>query len=514
MNKLLFIVIAVCLSQFSYSQSSTISCGSGRYYDDVFVNYTKTTGITYGFNSITDYSTSAIVNQELKFDFYEPTGDLAVKRPLIILMFGGGFIGGQRSNLNGICLALARKGYTTATIDYRLISNNSANFSLVYSSKNLLADEMIKASSDLKAAIRFFKHNAATSNTFKIDTSKIIVGGISAGSIAAFNAAYIDDIYECSEFTSVYNDNGGFEGNTDLPSPNNLLPAYNSKGIAGFFNLAGAIIDTALIDSNDPPIYSSQGAADEVVPYNYGIIQLPGLSTATKFYGSNLIAARTKNIGLKNEVLPISGGDHASPLIDPYIRQNINNGSSFFESIICNGLVPLPVTLTSFLVKSENCNAVLHWKTVAELQSSYYEIEVSADGVRFSKIATVTSENSADGKDYSYAINGFSQPALFRLKMIDKDGRFSYSGVQQFSSACAPSVNIYPNPAKDFATVSGLQAGMRVQLVNASGKLIFAQKSAGATLQIPLSTFSNGLLMVQVIDKNGKLIKSGKLLKN
>jgi predicted esterase len=512
MKQLLLLFLLAGSALTSTAQDPALNCGDGRYVENKFADVTKTTGVTFGFNTSKDYVTQATFNHELKFDFYEPTGDLATKRPLIILLFGGGFISGTRADMDPICIALARKGYATATIDYRLINNNFLNIFTVFNSNALLTDEVVKAASDLKAAIRYFKRDAATTNLYKIDPTKIIVGGASAGSIAALMAAYTDDATENPSATAAYLANGGIEGNTDLPAPNNLLPAYNASGIAAVLNIAGGVGDTSLIDANNPPIYSSQGTADEVVPYNYGPIAYNGFASPTFLYGSNLITTRANNIGLKNVLYPIPDGGHESPGGDPYIGNIINGSAAFLQTIVCAG--SLPVTLTNFKVESKNCTAILRWQTATEQQSSHYDVETSLDGVRFTKVATIKSRNIINGATYIYDLKGYTQAAWFRLKLADKDGSFTYSPMQKLTPSCVASLQVYPNPAQSQATVGGLQTGMQVHLINAEGKLLWSQRASGNTLQIPLTKFAKGVLLVQVKDSNGQVLTNSKLIKN
>jgi hypothetical protein len=512
MKKLLPVLLLLTTSFTLTAQFSVTNCGNGRYINDVFPNVTKTSDLIFGNNTTTDYSTGTVYNQTLRLDFYEPTGDVAVQRPLIILAFGGAFITGQRTDMDSICIALAKKGYAAATIDYRLIYPSVANYFVVGTSSSLLIDEVIKASADMKAAIRFFKRDAATTKTYRIDTTKIILGGASSGAIAAVQTAYSASVNENPGVTTAYNNNGGFEGNTDLPAPNNLRPTYTATGIAGVLNIAGAVLDTNLIDANEPPIYSAQGSADEVVPYNYGQLSFNGTPVPLFVYGSNLITTRAKNIGLKNELYTIPGGNHQSPGTQPYISKIITDVSAFIQSIVCSST--LPVTLVSFNVNSSNCDAVINWQTATENQGSLYDVESSADGIHFTKIGMVNSRNVANGASYTFKPQGYRQASWFRLKMVDKDGSFTYSPVQKFSPQCGPSLAVFPNPAHTRATISGLGTGMQVDVINAEGRLLWSQKAAGSSLQIPMLKFADGLLLVQVRGGDGKILTSSRLIKN
>jgi predicted esterase len=502
-------------------------CGTaGRYNTAIFPQVTKTTDIVFGRNSVRNYSTGTDrPAQDLLFDFYQPTGDPAVKRPLVILAFGGGFISGSRADLEPIAMAFAMRGYTVAAIDYRLVTDLNDQIALAFgdnaTKQAIVNDVIVKASADVRAAIRFFKHDAATANTYRIDTDNIFVGGASAGAISAMQAVYTESVTENPTLALAYAANGGLEGNTDLPAPNSLIGTYNSTGIAGVINIAGAVLDPNLIDANEPPIFSAQGENDEVIPYNSGTLSIPvsGLpfpvTIPITFYGSNAIATRATAIGLRNVLLTIPGGNHESPGQPANVVNVINDASTFMRTEICGASAPLPVTLKSFTVRGQNCAAVLHWETAMEKESSHYEVEASADGASFSKVAAVQSRNAANGAAYTFQIANATKAGWYRLKIRDRDGSFTYSAIQRFTPQCGNlSVQVFPNPAQNKATVSGLEAGMLVQVLTADGKQVWAQRAAGKVLDIPVESFRKGLLLVQVRDAAGNAISSTKLVKN
>jgi hypothetical protein len=385
-KNLLFLTFFSIIGFNTTAQNAALNCGNGRYVNDVFSTVTKTSGIVFGYNTNTDYYNSITYNDTLKLDFYEPASDLAAKRPLVILAFGGAFVYGSRTDMDSLCTLFAKKGYVTATIDYRTIYPDYLNLMYVYSNLPVLSDAIIKTTADMKAAIRFFKHDAATANTYKIDSSKSFIGGASAGAVTALHVAYTDNIYEDTLATAAFLNNGGFEGNTDFPAPYNLLPTYNSTGIAGVLSLAGGIPDTSMIGTNNPPIYSAQGDLDEIMPYDFGNA---GFS-AFPLYGSHPIQIRASHIGLNNHLYTIAGGNHSSPVTAPYFSQVVAGVSAFFDSIICASSV-LPVKLASFSAQALNCTALLRWQTATEQQSDYYDIETAADGIHFSKTGTVKS---------------------------------------------------------------------------------------------------------------------------
>lgn len=74
--------------------------------------------IEYGsaYNSKTDET------QKLFMDAYLPPDDDRTERPLVVYIHGGGFTKGSRSTKNSVSAlkAMARRGYVSVSIDYRL----------------------------------------------------------------------------------------------------------------------------------------------------------------------------------------------------------------------------------------------------------------------------------------------------------------------------------------------------------------------------------------------------------
>ena len=91
--------------------------GPLRFRDEVFTEVTKTANVTYG-----QAVSQSGENVTLKFDLYEPTGDGAPLRPLVIWIHGGSFAFGNKTSGEIVDQAnvFARKGYVNASISYRL----------------------------------------------------------------------------------------------------------------------------------------------------------------------------------------------------------------------------------------------------------------------------------------------------------------------------------------------------------------------------------------------------------
>ena len=247
MRKKSYLITLLCT--FFFVQNLKAQCAGGRYMDEIFPSFTMDS-VTYS----TPYS--------LKMDIYQPTGDTLAARPLIIVAHGGSFIGGTREDdvaCDSICWRFAKRGYVTASIDYRL-----ANPLSMFSTDSTQAiTEVMQSVSDGKAAIRYFVQDAATTNTYRIDTNNIFIGGNSAGSVLYMQVGYLDSIGECDAVVqSIMAANGGFEGNSGNAG-------YTTKSKA-IINLAGGLNEVSFAGPGDKPSVNCQGSDDIIVPYTCG----------------------------------------------------------------------------------------------------------------------------------------------------------------------------------------------------------------------------------------------------
>jgi len=268
----------------------------------------------------------------LDMDIYTPVGDTVVDRPVLILCFGGSFIGGARTNPSMVAVAesFAKRGYVTAAIDYRLGAAPMFFDSLA------TMDVVVKAISDGKAAVRYFRKTySINSNPHGIDTSDIYIGGNSAGAILSYHVGFLNNMSEVPSFmTSIINNNGGINGNSGNAG-------YSSK-VKSVTSWAGGIKDAPLmIDSNDVSIIMFHGDADNVVPYNYNSVfntlPLPGLQLVW-IYGSGAAKPFLDAANVINELHTYPGDGHVPWDADAVKMDSVMTKTSrfFYPLLQCN----------------------------------------------------------------------------------------------------------------------------------------------------------------------------------
>ncbi len=221
-------------------------------------------------------------------------------------------------------------------------------------------------------------------------------------------------------------------------------------------------------------------------------------------------------------------------------NENTNATSSFYGTGAVNSTLPaytgysyvplanvvLPIILTNFSAVRNNMDGILTWQiSNQDANSAYFELERSFTGTDFTKIGRVE-VNLNSGSTGSYTFNDIdigktkSNGVIFyRIKMVDKDGKFTYSQVRSIRlTSKSFGVNLYPNPAKNFSNASieiDNPANIILSISDASGKTVQQIEFAGYKglnqKRIDLSRLASGSYLIKV--NSGNDIQTISLLK-
>jgi dipeptidyl aminopeptidase/acylaminoacyl peptidase len=211
--------------------------GTLRYRDPVFSAVTTTPDITYGTAPDADGNPVA-----LKLDLYQPTRDTIAKRPALVWVHGGGFTMGDKSSGRARAIFFAQLGYVAVSINYRLLSPDGCGGNP--NPTAVCMNAALEAQHDAQAAVRWLRANAAT---YRIDTSRIAMGGASAGAVTSVLAA-------------THSEDPGTSGNPGYPS-----------NIRAAVSVSGGMPTNDLIDKGDSPTLFIHGTEDPVVPYAWAV---------------------------------------------------------------------------------------------------------------------------------------------------------------------------------------------------------------------------------------------------
>ena len=175
-------------------------------------------------------------------------------------------------------------------------------------------------------------------------------------------------------------------------------------------------------------------------------------------------------INTGNTILNIT--DSARYSSDYILTTAVSSFSSFYLYKGGVGL-PLPLTLLSFKAAIQNKNTLLTWVTSNETNVSHFEIEHSTDGRNFKSIGSTPATEGNGKKTYHFADNDPDDGINFyRLKMIDKDGRYTYSAIIKIDVGKKYNILITPNPARSYFTLSGIMDFKKIEIRDVSGRLV------------------------------------------
>ncbi len=261
-----------------------------------------------------DYNGREVV---LKLDLHLPPRNRRHRYPLLVAVHGGGFIGGNRKDMNWIVEYFVGRGYAVASVSYRLGYINLAGFlncNLVSNFPCTFAADTAewyrawyRGVQDVKGAIRYLVNRA---DMYSIDPHRVFLLGESAGGFIVHGVAFLDTEAEkpahtgelpplplpssqtqgaCPHYagqtfegnTIARPDLGDIEGDIEWPSR-----SYTIRGVANIYGgMFFDLFEHTPAGKHPPVIYQFHRACDLLVPIDCDKV----------FYGLNWCLANCLN---------------------------------------------------------------------------------------------------------------------------------------------------------------------------------------------------------------------------
>lgn len=163
---------------------------------------------------------------------------------------------------------------------------------------------------------------------------------------------------------------------------------------------------------------------------------------------------------------------------------------------------PLPVNLTKFTAMPIGEAVLLRWVVNMEKELSQYEVERSEDGSRFQKIGAVKAESL---ENYQFSDNEpMTGRSFYRLRMLDLDGKQTFSKIVEVNMGDYGMIAAYPNPASSQINLSmppqWLEEGVQLMMTDASGRVVLNKFVEGSS-EIGLDTreLSEGVYLLKAV---------------
>ncbi|MBK9994322.1 MAG: DUF11 domain-containing protein [Saprospiraceae bacterium] len=149
----------------------------------------------------------------------------------------------------------------------------------------------------------------------------------------------------------------------------------------------------------------------------------------------------------------------------------------------------LPLEWLGFTAEYNGSFTELNWSTGTEINNSHFEIERRHESEKdFEKIGQESASTNASATLHEYSHDDYdvvmSGLYYYRIKQVDRDGKYSYSKIVAIKKLKANdlSVYIYPNPVRDLLKVEidlSTDEDVIVDVVDANGKVIMHQPFGG-----------------------------------
>lgn len=243
-------------------------------------------------------------NRELHLDAFYPKSKK--KKPAIVIIHGGGWRSGNKSQMETFAMEMASKNYACFNIEFRLS----------------LEAQYPAAIFDVKNAIQYIKKNA---RKFNIDTTKIAVLGCSSGGqMAALvgttnGKSDFEDSNNNLKYSSKINAIIDIDGILAFKHPESVEGKVAGLWLGGSYEEIPTVWDQASplhqTDKNTPPIL-------------YITSSIPRFNA-----GRDDMIAILNQYGIYNEIRNIPNSPHSFWFLNPWFDETIKYTTQFLDKI-------------------------------------------------------------------------------------------------------------------------------------------------------------------------------------
>jgi hypothetical protein len=316
--------------------------------------------------------------------------------------------------------------------------------------------------------------------------------------------------------------------NANAQFSSNYAPAKftttQTPGANGNVNTSGAPASITITGSNDPTNtsnstmdidYTARAAASGILKFNWSYHTNdndadPQYDPAGVLINGVFTQLTSNTFNVINQSGSYSIAVTAGDIIGFRVRatDNIWGTATFTISGFSAPGITLPVKLSLFTGKPQGNAIQLQWTAATEINAAYYEVQRSANGTSYTNIGKVEA-GAITGKYQFVDATPLYGKNHYRLRMVDNDGSFEYSGIVVLTSGLTndtqASLSVFPNPATSSIalTVQSPVAKTDVlQLYNAAGARLLSEKlvlpAGGLNKQLNIASLSPGTYFIKL----------------
>jgi Secretion system C-terminal sorting domain len=193
-------------------------------------------------------------------------------------------------------------------------------------------------------------------------------------------------------------------------------------------------------------------------------------------------------------------------LLNPPAYPNDNNTNNDLAASMSVTSGTLPISLLSFNAVKQTNAVKLNWETSTEINSNYFDVLASSNGVNWKSIGTVKAAgNSSIKQQYLFTDNApVKGMNYYRLKMVDIDAKFGYSLTRTVGFSTGSTLTIQPNPTTDrvYITSDDIANIKYVAVYSSEGKLMNVVNNFATGNSIDMQTYAPGVYLLKIIYKD------------
>lgn len=245
-----------------------------------------------------------IKERKLHLDaYYNKTNSL---NPAIVIIHGGGWKSGNKSQMETFAIEMASKGYSCFNIEYRLS----------------LEAKYPAAIFDVKEAIQYIKKNARKFNT---DSTKVIVLGCSSGGQMAALIGTTNGKSDFEDSKSNVKISSKVNAIVDIDGTLAFKHPESKEGVASGLWLGGSYEEIPTIWQQAAPLNNTDKNTPPILFIN---------SSVPRFHaGRDDMIAILNKFGIYNEVKTIENSPHSFWFLNPWFDHTITFTTQFLDKL-------------------------------------------------------------------------------------------------------------------------------------------------------------------------------------
>jgi acetyl esterase/lipase len=233
----------------------------------------------------------------LKLDMYLPAGQ---RLPVVVLVHGGGWRSGYRSEFAPMAVRLAQRGYAAIAVSYRL--SGEARYPA--------------AIEDVQAAVRWVREHAVQ---YRLDPARIALAGGSAGGQIASLAAVTGQ--GASAVQAVINIDGLSDFTTELALKYEDDPKKNPSAAGAWFG--GRYAEKAALWREASPIHYVKTGMPPIL--------FIGSAQPRFSAGREEMMAKMAQVGVVSQKRILPDTPHSFWLFDPWLQPTVDATTAFLD---------------------------------------------------------------------------------------------------------------------------------------------------------------------------------------